>query len=101
MKKLSLKEVRKKKKFIKAMHLMKKFKDFSLTHTYGDKTTLNMGGKYISKSITPEQAKRLFDKKILNSIRNSLITDCPSIKYMSYHEMINMILNGGLKNIDM
>lgn len=102
MEKLTLKEIRRKNSFKKAMRLMKKFSVFSLAHTYGEKSALKMGGKFISQGISAEQAKYSFDRKIFNVMRNALIKDYPDVKYMSNHEMLNMILNGSFrKNLDM
>ena len=93
MKKLTLKEIRKNKKFLKAQRLIKKVSNFSLAHTYGEKSAVKIGGKYSSKGITPDQAKTLYAMKILNSIRNSIVEEYPKYKHITKEEVLNLIMN--------
>ena len=93
MKKLTLKEIRRKKKSLKAQRLIKKITNFSLAHTYGGKLAMNMGGKYNSKGITPDQAKTLYGMKVLNAIRNSLAEELPEYKHITTEDVLTIIMN--------
>jgi len=92
MKKLNLKEIRAKKKLEKVQRLIKKIREFSLAHTYGSRSALNMGGQYVSKSMATEQAKQLYGKKVFNAIRNALVEENPEYKYISDMEILNILM---------
>jgi len=93
MNQITLKDKRKRAKLIKLKRLAKNIPSFSPAHTFGNKSAKSLGGKFTTKGINPDQAKRLYGMKFLNAFRSSLIAEHPEYEHLNAVEILEILIN--------